>query len=339
MVHESQSVGCKAISRCICFILTVFLISACAVAEEHSEQSIKSVEAEKKDSKSEIDPYEDFNRSMFKFNDHLDDYVAKPISDAYLWAAPGFFKQGVTNFFSNLKDINVFLNDHMQGKFEQGAEDTGRFLTNSTIGLLGLFDVATELGLKKHEEDFGQTLAVWGVPQGSYLVLPVLGPTTTRGVPGGIFDAAANPTSYVGMPVQLISMLNTRANAEGALKFIDEAAIDPYVFTREAYLQNQQHLISDGKSNGNVNVLPLEDDIYNEVDAAIAKDSENKKAASESKGEKKETNSLSETQVNNPVDPAVVNYDKALADMKNSTAKHTKTKKKHLKKVIDAPVN
>ena len=123
--------------------------------------------------------------------------VAKPISDAYLWITPKFFQTGISNFFSNLKDINVVLNDHMQGKFEQGAEDVGRFLTNSTVGVLGLFDVATDLGLKKHEEDFGQTLAVWGVPQGAYLVLPILGPTTARGVPGSIFDTAANPTSVI----------------------------------------------------------------------------------------------------------------------------------------------
>jgi phospholipid-binding lipoprotein MlaA len=130
----------------------------------------------------------------------------------------------------------------------------------------GFFDIASKIGLPKHEEDFGQTLAVWGVPQGSYLVLPILGPTTFRGVPGGVFDIAANPTSYVGMPAQLVSMLNTRASADGALKFINDAAIDPYVFTREAFLQNQQHLISDGKVSTNVDVMPLEDDLFNDTD-------------------------------------------------------------------------
>lgn len=279
MFYESRLESGKAVFSYALLISATLLMSGFASAEEPVDQGGKSAALATKDEKPEVDPYEDFNRSMFKFNDHLDDYVAKPISDAYLWVTPRFFQAGVSNFFSNLKEINVVLNDHMQGKFEQGAEDTGRFLANTTVGLLGLFDVASELGLKKHEEDFGQTLAVWGVPQGAYLVLPILGPTTARGVPGGVFDAATNPSSYVGMPLPLISMLNTRANAEGALKFIDEAAIDPYVFTREAYLQNQRHLISDGKLNANVDILPLEEDISREVDAAIAADDDKKSTA------------------------------------------------------------
>jgi len=104
-----------------------------------------------------------------------------------------------------------------------------------------------KVGLEQHEEDFEQTLAVWGVPQGTYLVLPLLGPVTTRGIPGAVFDTAANPASYVGAPVQLVSLLNTRANAEGSLKFINEAALDPYVFTRESFLQWRKHLATDGK--------------------------------------------------------------------------------------------
>ncbi len=271
-----------------------------------------------------VDPYENFNRTMFKFNDHLDDYIAKPISDTYLWVTPGFLKSGVTNFFSNLKDINVVLNDHLQGKFGQGFEDTGRFLTNSTVGMLGLIDVASELGLKKHEEDFGQTLAVWGVPQGAYLVLPILGPTTTRGVPGGIFDVAANPTSYVGMPVNLVAMLNTRANAEGALKFIDEAAIDPYVFTREAFLQNQKHLINDGKVDANVEVQPLEYDIDSDVDEKTAGNKEQKPAASENNGS---TNNTEQS-----MDNAVLALNKASESMEEASSKLDKLNKKHKKK-------
>jgi len=155
---------------------------------------------------------------------------------------------GVFNFFNNLKNVNVVINDVLQAKFSQSAEDTGRFAINSTVGLAGLFDVAKHVGLEQNEEDFDQTLAVWGVPQGSYLVLPLLGPSTSRGIPGAIFDTAANPASYIGMPVQLVSMLNTRASAEGALKFIDEAALDPYVFTRESFLQWRNNLATDGKA-------------------------------------------------------------------------------------------
>ncbi|MGY6278264.1 MlaA family lipoprotein [Methylomonas sp. MgM2] len=194
-----------------------------------------------------VDPYEGFNRSMYGFNVGLDKYLLKPVADGYRFITPGFMQTGVTNFFNNLKGINVVLNDLLQGKFEQGGSDWGRFLANSTIGLLGLFDVATEIGLEANVEDFGQTLAVWGVGQGPYLVLPVLGPTTLRDGGGVIFDRAANPSTYVP-GTGIIEGINDRANAEGALNFIDEAALDPYVFTRESFLQYRNNLINDGKS-------------------------------------------------------------------------------------------
>ena len=200
------------------------------------------------------DPYENINRKIFGFNDTVDDYVAKPISDAYKWVTPQFMQTGVYNFFSNLKGINVVINDVLQAKFAQSAHDTGRFALNTTMGLAGFVDVASHVGLEQNEEDFEQTLAVWGVPQGSYLVIPFLGPTTIRGIPGAAFDTAANPASYVGLPVQLISLLNTRANAEGALKFIDEAALDPYVFTRESFLQWRNNLATDGKAESSLDL-------------------------------------------------------------------------------------
>lgn len=206
------------------------------------------------------DPYENFNRTMFGFNDSVDNYVAEPISNAYKWITPQFMQTGVFNFFNNLKNVNVVINDVLQAKFSQSAEDTGRLAINSTVGLGGLLDVAKHVGLEQNEEDFDQTLAVWGVPQGSYLVLPLLGPSTARGIPGAIFDTAANPASYVGMPVQLVSMLNARASAEGALKFIDEAALDPYVFTRESFLQWRNNLATDGKSETSSDVDGLEDE-------------------------------------------------------------------------------
>lgn len=214
----------------------------------------------------EVDPYEGFNRSMYGFNKGLDTYLSKPISDVYLWATPRFLRTGVANFFSNLNEINVVLNDVMQGKIEQGAEDTGRFVVNSTLGVLGIFDVASGFGLEKHEEDFAQTLAVWGVPQGPYLVLPVMGPSSGRGIPGSVFDAVANPATYVGAPIQLVQMLNARANAESSLNFIDEAALDPYVFTREAFLQHRRYLITDGQSEMSDDLLDLDDDFYDDED-------------------------------------------------------------------------
>ncbi|MCX7099208.1 MAG: VacJ family lipoprotein [Methylococcales bacterium] len=209
------------------------------------------------------DPYEYYNRKMFAFNDGVDDYVAAPISDAYKWITPQFVQTGVYNFFSNLKGINVVINDVLQAKFAQGIQDTGRFAVNTTMGLGGVVDVASHVGLEQNDEDFEQTLAVWGVPQGSYLVIPFIGPSTLRGIPGAAFDTATNPTSYVGWPVQLVYMLNTRANAEGALKFIDEAALDPYVFTRESFLQWRTNLATDGKSESTL-------DLDDEADEPVA---------------------------------------------------------------------
>jgi len=229
-------------------------LAGCAtteVAEKPVEQSAVENKA---------DPYESFNRKMFAFNDGVDNYVAEPISNAYKWITPQFMQTGVNNFFTNLKNVNVVLNDVMQAKFAQSAEDTGRFAINTTVGLGGLFDVAKHVGLEQNEEDFDQTLAVWGVPQGSYLVLPFLGPSTARGIPGAVFDTAANPATYVGMPVQVIAMLNARANAEGALKFIDEAALDPYVFTRESFLQWRNNLATDGKVADSPDIDALGDD-------------------------------------------------------------------------------
>nr|WP_245549378.1 MULTISPECIES: VacJ family lipoprotein [Methylomicrobium] len=223
-----------------------------------------------------VDPYENLNRKVFAFNDKVDNYVAGPIANAYKWATPQFMQTGVSNFFTNLKNINVVLNDLMQAKFQQSAEDTGRFLINTTAGVGGLLDVAQYAGLEQNDEDFEQTLAVWGVPQGSYLVIPFLGPSTARGIPGSVFDTAANPATYVGMPVQLVQMLNARANAEGALKFIDEAALDPYVFTRESFLQWRQNLATDGKSEIKNDLADFEDDLLD--DAAKPADGEQPQA-------------------------------------------------------------
>lgn len=269
----------SAAFRALLLGTTVVLASGCATTEvidQNPQQNIAS--------KNKADPYENFNRKMFSFNDKVDNYVAEPISNAYKMVTPQFVQTGVFNFFNNLKNINVVLNDVFQAKFTQSAQDTGRFAMNSTLGLGGLFDVAKHVGLEQNEEDFDQTLAVWGVPQGSYLVLPFLGPSTARGIPGSIFDTAANPTTYVGLPVQLLSMLNTRASAEGSLKFIDEAALDPYVFTRESFLQWRDNLASDGKSTA---TSDLDDELLdNEKDGAVSPEKKaepdlNKSAAAE----------------------------------------------------------
>ncbi|MDD5580161.1 MAG: VacJ family lipoprotein [Methylobacter sp.] len=229
-------------------IWTTMILGGCATTEVAEQQN-------------QADPHENINRKIYSFNDTVDNYVAEPIADAYKWITPQFVQTGVFNFFNNLKNINIVLNDVLQAKFKQSAQDTGRFAINSTIGLAGFVDVAKDVGLEQNDEDFEQTLAVWGVPQGSYLVLPLLGPSTVRGIPGAIFDTAANPSSYVGAPVQLVSLLNARANAEGALKFIDEAALDPYVFTRESFLQWRNHLATDGKSQAASDLTDFDDEL------------------------------------------------------------------------------
>ncbi len=235
----------------------------------------------------EVDPYEGFNRTMFGFNETVDTYVAEPISDAYIWVTPRFVQTGVSNFFDNLKGVNIVLNDFMQGKGKQGAEDAGRFLINSTIGIFGLFDVASKIGLEQNNEDFAQTLAVWGVSSGPYLVLPLLGPTTTRGIPGGIFDAAANPATYVAAPVQLLNVLNARANADAELNFIKEAALDPYVFTRESFLQYRNNLIKDGKFDDIDDLLDFDEDFDDEADSENTVDLQLDKTTLSSEAENK----------------------------------------------------
>lgn len=201
------------------------------------------------------DPYEGFNRSIFNFNDALDKAVIKPVADTYVEVVHDDIRLAVSKFFDNLGYINVLLNGFLQGKGMQGLSDTGRFVVNSTLGIGGLFDMATPMGLTRHEEDFGQTLGVWGVAEGAYLVLPLFGPSTFRDVPGLAFSAATNPLNYVGpnpprveivLPTGAAGGVDQRARAKGALELIDQAALDRYVFIREAYRQRRLSLIYDG---------------------------------------------------------------------------------------------
>jgi phospholipid-binding lipoprotein MlaA len=275
--YSKNSIGfmSKALGQLL-VSMTIVLVYGCASTEVIEQNNPHQNTA----TKNPVDPYENFNRKMYNFNDKVDNYVAEPISNAYKWVTPQFVQTGVFNFFNNLKNINVVLNDVFQAKFAQSAQDTGRFAMNTTLGIGGLFDVAKHVGLEQNDEDFEQTLAVWGVPQGSYLVLPFLGPSTARGIPGSIFDTAANPTTYVGLPVQLLSMLNTRANAEGSLKFIDEAALDPYVFTRESFLQWRNNLAQDGKTQA---VSDFDDELEEENGSANSTSNEQKPAAAPEK--------------------------------------------------------
>jgi len=257
MYIPSYSGLSRASKVCLLFLLGALLLTGCASTKEVANDNLA------RPSVNQTDPYEGFNRSMYGFNMGVDKYLLKPIADGYRYVTPDFMQSGVTNFFNNLKGINVVLNDLLQGKFKQSASDTGRFLTNSTFGVFGLFDVASDLGMEANIEDFGQTLAVWGVDQGPYLVLPILGPTTVRDGPAIIVDKAANPGTYFP-GTGIIEGINERANADSALKFIDEAALDPYVFTRESFLQYRNNLINDGKTDATNYDLDLEEALMEE---------------------------------------------------------------------------
>jgi len=201
----------------------------------------------------ENDPYEHFNRTVYRFNDTLDRAILKPVAKGYQKVVPQPVDDGVTNFFSNLDDVTVTLNDLLQGKVRQAGSDLSRLVWNSTVGIAGLFDVASHLGLPKHNEDFGQTLGKWGVSSGPYLVLPFLGPSTFR-------DTAALPADWVSDPLyhyydedkngywklKSVYYVDKRADLLRASRILEQAALDEYVFMREAYLQRRQSLVYDG---------------------------------------------------------------------------------------------
>ena len=201
---------------------------------------------------SKADPFESVNRATYAFNDTLDTAVFKPIAKGYETVTPGFVRAGVTNLFTNIGDVATALNNLLQGKPVDAASDAGRFIVNSTIGVLGLFDVATPMGLDKHNADFGQTWGKWGVGSGPFLMLPLMGPATLRDAVGRPVDGYAGyfryvdhiPTRNVAFGVELIDL---RANLLGASSTLDTAALDKYQFIRDAYLQRRLRGIYDGK--------------------------------------------------------------------------------------------
>lgn len=197
------------------------------------------------------DPLEPLNRGIYKFNDVVDRAVIKPVATGYKDATPEPVRTAVGNFFSNLDDVLVLLNDLLQFKFELAASDFSRLVWNSTVGIAGLFDVGTKMDLPKHNEDFGQTLGYWGVGNGPYLVLPFLGPSTLRDTAGLIVDGHYDPViQHNRVPERnsayALHTIDTRSRMFDAEKVLDEAAIDRYVFLRDAYLQRRRGLVYDG---------------------------------------------------------------------------------------------
>ncbi len=203
------------------------------------------------------DPWEGFNRSVQSFNDSLDDYAMKPAAKGYQWLTPDFVDQGISNFFNNIRDIRVTINDVLQWKLKQGGMDLGRFLINTTAGVAGFIDVASMIDLPKHDEDFGQTLGYWGVPTGPYLVLPFFGPSSIRGAAGLAGDAAMNPLTYSfvlgtaaaswgSFGAYTVDVIDRRADALGFERIVSEAAVDRYEFFRNSYFQRRRYLVNDG---------------------------------------------------------------------------------------------
>jgi phospholipid-binding lipoprotein MlaA len=199
-----------------------------------------------------LDPWENWNRKVFNFNEDLDRAVLKPVATIYSDVIPQPVRRGISNFYNNFGDAWSAINNMLQGKIQAGFEDATRVGANTLFGLFGILDVASEMGLEHHYEDFGQTLGRYGVGAGAYIVLPLLGPSDVRdapatllvdrlGTPGAFFDAtSAKVGAYV------VQIINTRSSLLGATSVIDEISLDKYTFIRDAYLQRRRSLVYDG---------------------------------------------------------------------------------------------
>jgi len=197
------------------------------------------------------DPLEPMNRAIYSFNDGVDTALIRPIAEGYKAVLPSFVRTGISNFFANINDVLIALNNLLQGKIVNAVSDLGRVLVNTTVGVAGVFDMATEFGLEKHNEDFGQTLGYWGIGDGPYLVLPLLGPSNLRDAIGRVVDVKTDPLTYTrSMSLRNslwgLRFLNQRAELLDTSRILDTAALDPYEFLRDAYLQRRRNLVHDG---------------------------------------------------------------------------------------------
>lgn len=226
----------NVISKIVTALLLVAAMSGCATTHNNP-----------------VDPFEGFNRAVFDFNDGVDRVALKPAAIAYRNILPSFVQTGVGNFFGNLADVWTSVNNLLQGKVERGLNDMLRVAVNSTLGFGGLLDIGSEAGLQKHKVDFGQTLGVWGVKSGPYVVLPLLGPSTLRDTVALPVDFVGNPVTYaessrVRIAASLVRAVDLRASVLDASSLIEDAAIDRYEFIRDAYLQRRESKIRDGES-------------------------------------------------------------------------------------------
>lgn len=222
------------------------LLASCATMRPNDQSMDQNLDP--------VDPNEKTNRKFYNFTDAVDRNILAPVADVYIKYVPNPMQRSIGNFYDNLAYPNVILNDFLQGKVRQGFQDSLRFVINSTIGAGGLFDMAAPMGLPQHDEDFGQTLGVWGVKTGSYLFVPLLGPSSYRDAPGIPVSMFSNVLFYAGSvasiaitgPVAILGVIEKRARLSGPMRVRDEASLDPYLFVREGFLQQRKHLIYDG---------------------------------------------------------------------------------------------
>lgn len=213
------------------------------------------------------DPWEKFNRGVYRFNDVADRYALKPVAKGYKAVTPNLVRTGITNFFTNLRSPLVIMNDLLQGKVKQAGSDTARFVVNSTVGIVGLIDVGARINLPLHDEDFGQTLGVWGVPSGPYLMLPFMGPSSVRDGAGFGVDGVANPRRRVidreaDLILFGVDVVNSRASL---LDLEDIIQGDRYLFIRDLYLQRREYAVRDGQIESD----PFLDDAFEEEGDAV----------------------------------------------------------------------
>ncbi len=214
------------------------------------------------------DPWESYNRGMHEFNKAFDEAIFKPVARGYQAITPEPVNKGITNFFGNMLDFTSAVNNLLQFKLSRSLSDLGRVVVNSTLGLLGFLDVASNMDLPSYKEDFGQTLGYWGVGPGPYFVLPILGPSSVRDAVRLVPDWYTQPVAYLDSNaaqwgLAVLFSVDKRADLLGAGEVLEEAALDPYIFTRDAYLQKRKNDVYDGNP-------PLEDEFWDEQPALEA---------------------------------------------------------------------
>jgi len=225
--------------RMLIAVCAIALLAGCAAAPTRGAPSAD-------------DPLEPMNRVSYQVHEVVDGHIVRPFVQAYGDYTPRLVQQGIRNFFGNIDDLFSFVNAVLQNKPEKAGHDLGRFITNTGFGLLGIIDIASDAGVPKGEEDFGQTFGVWGIPQGPYLFIPVFGPTTVRDGTGWVIRAYTTPIGYISdVPARNIiwgvGAVDLRASALQAESILTQAAIDRYTSIRRAYLQRRRYLVYDGQ--------------------------------------------------------------------------------------------